>query len=323
MLNAALRMNQAFNPVEVREREPILAMTVNGNEITTLLNSNNLKKQKINSNTLISQTNLKTVAGTKNTAYLNSDGSKVVIGFDNNTLANFDSKNNFEPVVSQGHDGLIRSVAFCNDGITTISGGRDSAFIIWKQNKLYKKVKCASRVRAIALGTDNTIYVGCENGMVYQSEIDGSNLKYFASGKGRVQSISCSGKWICIGYSDGQLQVANARGQIIRTQFETAAVDFIAADESSDLLITGLSSKKVHIFRVSEGGKPIEINCDQVITGVELNGDFIFVSCADNTILSYPVKSGYFEPLLSKNLTRKLTLEEWQTYIGRDVPYEK
>ena len=54
------------------------------------------------------------------------------------------------------------------------------------------KVKCASRVRAIALGTDNTIYVGCENGMVYQSEIDGSNLKYFASGKGRVQSISCS-----------------------------------------------------------------------------------------------------------------------------------
>jgi WD40 repeat protein len=228
----------------------------------------------------------------------------------------------------QGHLGFVRAVAFSDDASIVATGARDSAVIIWKNYSQLKTLKFPARIKSLAFSADNTkLFIGGEDGMVSQYTIGNDDKQVFASNTGtRVQSIKCgeSGKTIAVGYSNGTIQVLNGKGNITRTLNEAGSVDFISIDEANDLLVTATASKIIHIYHLSDlSQKPIEINSTSGVVALSIiNGEYIYVGCADKTIRRYPVNTSWFEKIFASNIKRGFTKEEWNSYIGTDVPYK-
>ncbi len=324
LITSAQKIDVSYKPMVIRENDDINAMALSGKTITALLKSNSVKNFGAENYAAGNQNRLSGLTSGGNTYYLSENAGFAAIGMDNNAVAVFDLRNTSQPKILAGHDGLIRAVAFSSDGATIVTGGRDSSLIIWKNNSLFKKNKCSSKVRAIAMSENNSrIFAGSEDGKVIQMNADGSDVQSFTAANGRVQAITCNGKLIAVGYSNGTVQLLNGSGQTVRSINEPASADFICLNERNDLLVIGLSNKLIHIHRLSESGKPIEINNTSVVTSLGMNSDFIYAACADNGIRCYPVKTSYFEKIFSQNLKRSFTREEWNTFIGGDVPYDK
>ena len=323
LISSSQKIDATYKPVVIKEPDNINAVSLSGKTITAIFGNNTLKNFSTDNYSAVNQNKLSGLTAGSNTCFISDDARFAAIGMDNNAVAIFDLKNPGDAKVLNGHGGLIRAVAFSNDGGTIATGGRDSSIIIWKNYSQLNKVNSSSRVKAIAFSADDSkIYAGGEDGKVIVMNADGSDMQSFTNGSGRVQSIKCNGKLICIGYSNGTVQVMNNKGQISRTINEGASADFLLPDDKNDLLAVGLSNKLIHIYHLSESGKPIEINCNSVITSLDMNNDFIYASCADNAIRCYPVKTSYFEKIFSQSLKRSLTKEEWNTYIGNDVAYD-
>jgi energy-coupling factor transporter ATP-binding protein EcfA2 len=320
--SSAQRMDVPFNSVAIKNSEEISALSVNEKGITTVTQSSQLKIYD-KSFSVSGQSKLNGMTSATNTTYLSGNGKYVAIGLDNNSVAVFNVENPDHPNNLTGHTGLIRAVAFSDDGNTIATGGRDSTIIIWKNFTLSKKIKCSSRVRAIAFTDNNSnIYAGSEDGKVISIDVNSGESQPLNSINARVQSMKVNGRYVAIGYSNGTVQLISNK-QVVRNFSEGASADYLGLDEKSDLLVVGLSNKLIHVYHISEAGKPIEINCNSVINTMDVSGDFIYAACADHSIRSYPVKTSYFEKVLSKNIKRSLTKQEWEAYIGTDIQYEK
>jgi energy-coupling factor transporter ATP-binding protein EcfA2 len=326
---ASQKIDPAFKPIVIREGEEIDALNFNGKNIGALLNSGLLKTYSTSNFAVANQFKLTSLLSTVNTSYFNESGNFTAIGMDNNVAAIFDLKNPNQPHNLIGHTGLIRAVAFTDDASTIATGGRDSSVIIWKNYSISKKIKMTARVKALSFNHDHSqLYIGTEDGVVSQYTIGGSDKEQFAGiSNSRVQSIQCSsnGKLIVVGYSNGVVQLLNNAGKNTRTLNESGSVDFINIDESNDVLVIGTANKIVHIYRLSDlSQKPIELNCNSSIKAISIHkGEFIYVACADKTIKMYPIKTSWFEKIFATNIKRDFTKEEWNTYIGADVPINK
>ncbi len=322
--SSAQKIDDSFKPVVLRESGNINALSVSGKNIAALMQNNLIKNFSTDNYSVASQNKLNGLTSNSNTWFISRDGGLSLIGMEDNAAAVFNLKTPGDVKLLSGHDGLIRAAAFSADGSAIVTGARDSCVIIWENYTLRKKIKCSSRIKALAFGSgDKKIYAGGEDGKVVSMNSDGSEVQPFANGNGRVQSIACDGKLIAIGYSGGTMELLNTNGQNIRTMNEPASADLLSLDEKNGLLSVGLSNKTIHVYHLSDSGKPIEINCNSVINALDMNPDFIYVACADNSLRCYPLKTTYFEKIFAQNLKRSLTKEEWGAYIGNDVAYDK
>lgn len=324
---AAQKIDPTFKPEKIRATDEFSGINASGNSIGALFSNGNYKIYNSSDFSVKSDSKLPGLPSSVNTAYLGDDGKFAAFGLEDNTVLIYDLKNSSQPKTLQGHQGLLRAVAFSDDASVIATGARDSAVIIWKNYAQSKKIKFSARIKSLTFNNDNSLlFIGSEDGTVSQYVISSDEKQVFASSKGnRVQTIKCgtSGKTIAVGYSNGTVQVLNSKGNLTRTLNEAGSVDYISIDEANDLLVTATTGKIIHIYHLSDlSQKPIEINSTSGVTALSvINGEFIYVACADKIIRRYPVKTSWFEKIFSSNIKREFTKEEWNTYIGTDVPY--
>lgn len=327
LLSATQKVDPDFKTISIRENDEIKMIAVKGKSLVNLMSIPSVKNYDVTNHTLINKTSLSGISSTINTSYLSETGEQAAYGTENNHIVAFNLKNPAEPHVLKGHKGLIRSVCFSNDGTMIASGGRDSIVILWKNYTEIKRVKFNSRIRSLSFNTSNSqLYVGTEDGTVSLYNINNDDKKIFSSLSGsRVQCIQSGNKYISIGYSNGAVQVYSSNGSLIRTLNEGGSADNITLDEKNDILITATANKIIHIYQLSDiSQKPIEIRCSQSIQSIAVYaGEILYVACADKTISAYPIQTSIFEKKLDAKLKRKFSTEEWNTYIGADVPFNK
>ena len=330
VFTASQKIDPTFKPAVIRENGDIVSLNSTGNKITAILDNGDLKTFNANGFQSTSQVKLNGAQSGLNTSYISEDGNFAAAGMESFAALIFDLKNpSQQPHTLSGHDGLIRSVVFSDDGSLIATGARDSSVIIWKNYTMSKKVKFTSRIKALAFNDDHSkLFVGSEDGIVSQYNINSDEKKNFTTNSGaRVQAIRCSqsGKIVVVSYSNGNVHVVNGNGQVMRSLSEAGSVDFLSLDEKNDLLVLGTANKIIHIYHLSDlSQKPIEINCNSSINALAVNSDdYIYVACADKTTRYYPIKTSWYEKIFATNIKRNFTQEEWSTYIGSDVPYTK
>ena len=268
--------------------------------------------------------------GAVNTAYLSNDNKYAVTTYNDNTLRIWNIATGAGSSVLQGHSGLVRAAAFSSDGRIVLTGARDSSVIIWEDNKLQKQIKFPSRIRALSLLANNSyILAGCEDGIVYQYNMSsGSISKFLDYGPARIQCITTSShnKFILISSSSGQVSILNAEGKQLKSFSESHTVDFISADDESGLFAEATGNHIVRIYNLNDlSQKPLEVSdMSAAIKGLALSRlGTLSVSFGNNTIRGYSVRSAVIQSLLSGKITRSFTEDEWNTYIGKDIPYKK
>jgi energy-coupling factor transporter ATP-binding protein EcfA2 len=327
--SAAQKVDPNFKPEKIRGMDEISGIYASGNNLLTLSTDGNTRIYNTSDFGVKSEVRLPGLPSSVNAAFLSDDGKYGAFGMEDNTVLIYDVKSGSQPKTLAGHQGLLRAVAFSDDASVIATGARDSAVIIWKNYTQFKKIKFQARIKSLAFSADNSkLFIGSEDGLVSQYMIGSEDKQSFASSVGnRVQSIKCgaSGKNIAVGYSNGTLQVLDSKGNLMRTINETGSVDFILMDDQKDLLVTATARKLIHIYRLSDlSQKPIEIKVANSVTALTMNnGEFLYAACSDRVIRRYPVKTSWIEKILTSNIKREFTKEEWITHVGDDVPRNK
>jgi len=319
-LAAAQKVDASFSPIVIRNVSAA-GLRATGNSISAIADNGTVRS--FSGSDFGESGSTKIIAGA-NSAYFDDHGRMAAVGLDNNTALVFDPSGSSQQTLN-GHDGLVRAVAFSKDGSLLATGARDSTLILWKGTTLIKKNRLGSRIRALAFHpTQNTVVAGTEDGNVFLCGTDGDEKKIATHPGARVQAIQFtqSGR-IFVACSNGQVDILSSAGQLVKTWNEPGSADFLSIDEKNDLLVVATSGRLLHLYRLSDlSAKPIEINCGGNVNAVATTGgEFVYVACADRTIRRYPVQAAWFERIFKAKIARNLTPEEWKAFVGSDVPY--
>ena len=130
------------------------------------------------------------------------------------------------------------------------------------------------------------------------------------------------GNCTAAGFSNGKLQVFDAKLSSIQTLNEAGSVDCIVLDDKTRVMVTSTANKVIHVYRMNQlSMKPVEILCPADITAIATDDEFIFVAGADRTVRRFPLSITWFENFLSTRLPGGFSREEWATHIGNDIPF--
>lgn len=329
MYAAAQRLLPNFKSAIYQDKSGLLNIHISKSDVLVLTNNISIKKLNSDNFTLLNENKLPQFKSSLNTSYLSDNGKYIAICSEKNEAFVYNTSKPGNPEILIGHTGLIRTLKFNDDATLIASGGRDSSLIIWKNYKLQNKVKFNSRIKSIDFNNENTIvFVGCEDGNVHRYSITTTEKKLFSGAKNvRVQTIKYvdSSNELIVSYTNGVTQRLDNEGKVIYTFNETSSVDFIEIDEINNLLIFYTANKLIHIYQLSDlSQKPIEIKSTSNVLDLKVfNGASIFTSCADNTLRVYPLKTENFEKEIKGKLNRNFTTDEWNTFIGKDITFQK
>lgn len=266
-----------------------------------------------------------------NTGYISSNGKYVLTAYEDNSAKVWNMANGGagSPLM-KGHTGLIRAAAFSADGSTLVTGGRDSLVLVWEDYKMTKKIKYPSRVRSVAISNNKKkILVGCEDGIVYENELGSSDRGILTSYTGaRVQNVmySSNGKYMITAASNGEMSIFSSAGKLLKNIAGSSSADHIVADDATGLLVEAAANRRVHIYDLNElSAKPIELaDINSFIRDIALSpAGIVSVGMANNNIRQYSVKTPVIQKKLAGHIRRNMSADEWNTYVGKDVPYRK
>ncbi len=259
------------------------------------------------------------LAGGKGTAIAKADYS---IQFDNHEGA----YGGMNPAI--GHTDLVRAAVAPTHMGEVYTGGRDRQFIHWKSDGSMKMYEFPSRIRTLTLveGGEYDCLIGCENGKVYSFRArDGQRETLLARAGSRVETIavSQSGNYTAIGYSDGVVQLLKGRNPLKEIAC-AGSISHLCFDEQRDILAVATAGKQLNLYALSSlSSLPISITLERSIEAMDLDnaaGD-LYVYTNDRALQRFPVLTESLIDNLQGKIKRKLSFEEWNTFLGDDIPY--
>ncbi len=331
LYSASLKTATSFKDIIINEKSEVNSIASSYSTIYSLVSGSVVDFYNSKDFSLQNQIILSGTPSVIDREFFSKDGNFVIEGSDDKKIYVWDlKKDDRKPVSLSGHNGLIRAAAFTNNINLFATGARDSSVIIWKNMARSGEVKLSARIKAMDFSPDNdNLIIGCEDGSLYLYNISSGTKRSISSIQGaRIQTLAYSkeGNVFAAGFANGSVELFNSKGQSIRTINESSGIDAISLDEKQDVLSVATLSGNLYLYPLSDKlAKPITINnigSPVKAMSVASNG-FIYVACNDNGIRRYSLNTGFFEALLQQNLARNFTTDEWNTYMGSDIPYEK
>jgi hypothetical protein len=329
--SAAQKVVPNFKDVIAKEKEDIYSLANTSSSYLVITSGSEGYQYNSKDNSLGRHFKLNSAPADFGGAFISKDGKFILESGNDNKGYVWDLGNEGKaPIILTGHTGLIRAAAFSGDINFFATGARDSTVIIWRNGALSNRINLSARVKALDFSPDNkNLVIGCEDGTLYVYNVSSDSKQQLSLISGvRTQAVaySSSGKIAGAGYSNGTIELFNNSGQKIRTINESSGIVAINIDEKQNIMVVATLGKTLKIYQLSDQSlKPITIpNITSPITGLSVSSDgFAYISCADNTIRKYATNTSFFEPLLKDNISRNFTTDEWNLYIGNDIPYEK
>jgi flagellar biosynthesis GTPase FlhF/energy-coupling factor transporter ATP-binding protein EcfA2 len=325
---AQAELDNRYTPLKIQHANELMAMQASEGLLTVLDKFGELIIY--NSNTFKTQQKIQTGLGAEqiNTAFFNPIANELVVGLNDFRLFRLNTAKPQQGQFLKAHNGLARAVGFRTANPTLLSGGRDSQLVFWHDNTREATLNFESRIKAIStLPNGSKCFVGCENGKAYRVNLKDKKITEFASKtNSRVETMAQSkdGSFLAIGYSDGVTQIFNSQGKFLKEVVGKGSVVAIKMHKEKNLLAVASSGRMIAIYRLSDlNALPIEINLDRPVKEIAINeesGDLL-VYCTDRSIRSYPTVSAAHIEALRQMVSRKLSPEEWETFIGNDIPY--
>lgn len=207
--------------------------------------------------------------------------------------------------------------------------------------------KTALKVNKLQISEKNgTIYAGTEQGVLeaWQKpyEVEDNPIKdvmenwrkqsYFGYQLGtfsiKCLDISPDGNTLAIGRDRGDVILWDImQKRLIRLiNGHQSTVTDIQFSPTSDLLLTTSRDGTARIWDLKDSRKlPVilEDHDDWVFTGsFNLSGDQVITGGGDDFIRTWPVSPDFFAKRICSMISRSMTNEEWNEFVGEDIPYQ-
>ena len=268
---------------------------------------------------------------------ISNNGKWLACGTSGQGIAFFDLKmGNWTARYCRGSSTNISALTFMPDNKHLVAAGEDNKVYIWDLEKGTFKDLAMTQSLVVSLSASpdgNLIAGGTKDGKVILWETsDYSRTVLFDEPKNSVPAVAFShnGKMLATGDLQGNIRYWNVtkRSLITKLHGHSARISDLKFSPDDELLASASFDATVQLWTTNDLiSPPIKFrNHDSWVLSVAFNpaGDRIISgSLSGNRLVADPTKSRNIADLMCSKLKRNMTQNEWNTYVGSDIPYEK
>jgi len=242
--------------------------------------------------------------------------------------------------VLTGHTSVVNSIALDPIRKQFASAGSDGKLFLWDFEKgdFRKSLidSAGSRINAAIFSPDGRFLIfGGSDGRLRMIETSQKDVKSITIFNSAVPILSLAyskdGNFLSAGFSNGSIRIwdmlhADRKPSEILGRHFSGVTSMTFSNDGSDLASSSFDRTiKIGNWK-SAGMKPISIERNDlwVYDILYTPDDKHLISCsADKTIRIFSTECSIMNDKLIKELDRNMTAEEWNKYVGVDIPYEK
>jgi WD40 repeat protein len=224
-------------------------------------------------------------------------------------------------------------VEFLDNSTDFLISASDSSIYKFSNGQLKQFLKVRSRVYDMELFDEETLVTGNSNGQLQLWNINNSRFVKNINERSNkyIHSLSIGDNMIAAGDNSGLVTLypiddnlkledpiilRGSDGEIMTDlTFNLAENQIIASSTKGTIRLWNLNDVDEFPMIISEPGSWVN-------SIALLNPSYIFAGCKDQVFRLYPIKSKILASTLRSMVTRDISEEEWDRYIGNDIEYD-
>ncbi|HET8859752.1 High-affnity carbon uptake protein Hat/HatR [Marivirga sp.] len=202
----------------------------------------------------------------------------------------------------------------------------------FKNNKIEPYFDAGSRIYDMELINNNLLATGNNQGKVeiWDLEDKKSKIVIREANQKNIHSLSVGNGTLAVGDNSGQVNLFYLKedftvaSSIILRGSDGEIMTDIEFNKAENQLIAASTKGTIRMWNLNDPDEfPMIINePGSWVNAIALMDEsHIFAGCKDQVFRLYPIKSELLAESLKKKLSRDITPEEWDRYIGDDLPY--
>jgi len=268
------------------------------------------------------------------------DASWLACGGSNSSIRMIPLKGKNLSYEMEGHKAGIKSLIFSYDGKYLYSAALDGKVFKWDiAARTSMNVSTGSvEISSIDISSGGNYLAGISadgNVLVLNPDTGSKRFRIETSGRSiKVVRFNPANNILAIGDAEGNVELWDIenRKMTLRIKAHDAQVNDIRFNTRLNQMATAGNDRKVKVFDV----KDTETLLNPPITLAD-NGGLVFViqfspdgqiiisgkSGEENNLISRPVTADYLAIDMCNTISRNMTQDEWNYYVGKDIPIEK
>jgi WD40 repeat protein/energy-coupling factor transporter ATP-binding protein EcfA2 len=241
-----------------------------------------------------------------------------------------------QPVIFQGQDMNIRSIAISNDNKTAYTAGLKNIIELWDINNRSseKYTETESRVNALTISPDGKVLAGgLENGKTLLWFINRStDAIKLDSIQDNIHSITYTpdGKFLLCGTEKGVIRIYNMDNFKLEASLSghNSRVTSIAVSGDGQKMVSTSFDNRVLFWNMNDLTSPPIVFTDNngfgYAAAFSSDGKYFITGSRDESrLIIRPSTADILTAELSPLISRNMTGNEWVLYVAEDIPFEK
>ena len=266
----------------------------------------------------------------------NDDGSLLAVGTSESVIQIFSLKNpTLAPTLLTGHSGVVLSLAFVPGTNELYSVGADKQLILWQTMAgTFKVLSDSILIRSIIVSPNgNYLVAGTEKEqlIVMDRKNNKSSILYHDKGNPVLcLAYNNNGSLLVSGDNEGTLTIWDMDRKNIKTVLSGHSARIFDVEFSPDnrKIASCSTDGTALMWETSDlNNQPIVITeHESWVLSVAFSSDGRYLVTSGNKgeiMLLWPTKTATLAERTFAGLQRNMTSQEWETYVGSDIPLEK
>lgn len=236
-----------------------------------------------------------------------------------------------------GNGFVITGISFNYDNSLLAAVGSDRKLRLWKisSSTITSSVIDSSVGKFLSVAfhpKQNLILAGDEKGRLTLHNLENNSKKILIENGKAITSITFNydGTSFLVGNSIGGIQfweTNNLNNKPVELLGHTSSINSIRFFNDTETFATASSDRIIRVWNLNKLNElPLVIDShDSWIYDVAFSkdGTKLFSASEDRTIQARTIKSSLVAKTLKSKLSRNFSFEEWNKFVGEDIPYEK
>ena len=268
------------------------------------------------------------------------DASWLACGSSNSSIRMIPLKGNNIGYSMEGHKGGIKSLIFSYDGKYLYSAALDGKVLKWDiAARTSKNVATGSmEITAIDISSKGNYLAGIStdgNVVVWNPEQNSDNFRIETAGKNiKVVRFNPGNNLLALGDANGTIELwdIDLHKKLSEVKAHNGQINDIQFNAVLKQMATSGDDKKLKIFNIKDPSDltepPVTLADNEgfvLVMQFSPDGQMIISgeSAGDNNLIGRPSHSDYLVRDICNLISRNMTQEEWNVYVGKDIPLEK